>query len=100
MTAVSSTPGSWDERFERIINARPTHPEAALSIDVVDLVVGDQLLISAEPFIVTHCEPDGPIIGVEATRGTRTIQNDYLRIERVDVLCPRPPAADDRKARP
>lgn len=97
MTAVSSTPGSWDERFQRIVSARTEHPEVMESIDVEALVVGDQLIISGEPFIVTGRTLDGPVIHVEATRGARTITNDYLRIERVAVLCPRPPEADDRK---
>jgi hypothetical protein len=96
----SSTPRSWGERychlFGLLIAANGvTQTE---SIDVADLVVGDQLLISAEPFIVTGCEPDGPVINVEAVSGTRSITNEYLLIESVDVLVPRPPAATDRKA--
>jgi hypothetical protein len=100
MTSASPTPGNWDERYRRLFGLRSALAEAVpvLSINVADLVVGDQLLISAEPFIVTGCEPDGPVINIEALSGTRTITNEYLRIERVEVLSPRPPAASERKA--
>lgn len=100
MTVASSTPKGWDERYQRVLDARQAIPETALWIDINDLIVGDQLVISAEPFIVTACAPDGPIVAVEATRGSRTIHTDYLQIERVEVLGPRPLATTNREATP
>jgi len=98
MTPASST--SWDERHRRLFAMRAALAEVdqTIAIDITDLVIGDQILMAGEPFIVTGCKPDGPILQVEAVSGTRTITNDYLQIERVDVLGPRPPTADPRKA--
>jgi hypothetical protein len=100
MTSTSPTPGTWDERHRHLCGLSTVAPVVAqtVSIDIEEMVVGDQLLISGQPFIVIGIAPDGAVIHVEATRETRVITNEYLRIESVDVLAPRPPAALDRKA--
>jgi hypothetical protein len=87
---VSVTLLPWDQRYQRLSSVSFPAPEDRQHIDVVDLVVGDQLLIAGEPFVVTECVPDGPIIRVEATAGVRTLTTEYLSIERVTVLYPRP----------
>lgn len=98
MTSASSTPRNWDDRYDRILRTRRARLDDTEWVAIDEIVVGDQLLLFAEPFIVTRCTFDGPVAHIEATRGTRTIHNDYLRIERVEVVCPRPLAATDRKA--
>jgi hypothetical protein len=99
MTSTSSTPKSWDARCRHLfgLSSTPTEVDPPISIDINELLVGDQILITNEPFIVIGIQPEGPMISVEALSENRVITNDYLQIERVEVLSPRPPAATNRK---
>jgi hypothetical protein len=100
MPPASPIPDPWDERYRHLHSLRSVLDEAAhtVSIGVAELIVGDQLFISDEPFVVTSCEPDGAYVHVEAVRDTRTITNLYLRLESVEVMAPRPAPFTDRKA--
>lgn len=91
-----ASPGSdwWDDRVHRLVDLQAASFEVTQYIDVADLVVGDQLVVSGEPFIVTDVVIEDPMVFVEAVTERRRLQIQYLTIESVAVFVPRPPAAE------
>jgi hypothetical protein len=78
-----------EERVQKLAHTQPAgEPKGVASIPVTDLKVGDQILWGGRPWSVTNVERDGPI--VVARTEVPAGRLDFMAIERVDVLHPRP----------
>lgn len=79
---------AWEDRYRRLAQTQPDEPRGVESIPVASLREGDQLIWGGRPFEVRSLELDGPI--VIAHTETPAGRLDFMSIERVDVLYPRP----------